>query len=136
VSVPDFRVAIVLAIVAVAISSWACSGTEEGAADSYAQALPAPEGRYIELRAEPGLRFDNDSVEAPDSEFTLRFVNVALGTFHNISVYTQKGIVVATVEDCRGYCYRDVSVNLVSGSYTFQCDIHPVMRGVLEVGNE
>jgi len=83
------------------------------------------------------LEFDASTIEAPaGAEFTITFTNNESQP-HNVAVYSEEGgdeIVVGEVITGPDATTQIVVPALETGTYYFQCDIHPDMNGTVVVG--
>jgi plastocyanin len=113
----------------------ACSGasSSESAGASPGATVVVTDG-VAELSA-ANLVFDATVIQAPAGEpFIIRFTNDDTAP-HNVSVFVQEGgdeIVIGDIID--GGQATDTAVPaLEPGTYYFQCDLHPDMKGTVVV---
>jgi plastocyanin len=109
----------------------ACGG---GSTSASPGATAVVTGGVVEVSA-ADLVFDASVIQAPANEaFTIHFMNDDTAP-HNISVYVQEGgdeVVVGDIID--GGQTTDTAVPaLAPGTYYFQCDLHPAMKGTVVV---
>ena len=92
-----------------------------------------PSGTEVQVTAR-SLAFDKDCLAAPaNTSFTIRFDNADPGVPHNVSVLAD-GRAAFTGEIITGPRVLTYRVNpLQAGTFEFQCDVHPQMRGTFVV---
>jgi plastocyanin len=125
------RLATTLALVALAAFLAACSGANA------APATPAPSVDPDALQiSSKDLKFSTDKLVAPAGKaFQIAFDNQEAAP-HNVSIYTDESASTKVfAEDAFGgpkQVLYDVPA-MAAGSYFFRCDVHPDMKGTLEV---
>lgn len=95
----------------------------------------SPAGESVTVVATTPLLFDTPSLEvAADQPFTLVFENLDATQQHNVVIHNPDGSKVAmgdtaffTGPETRTYQV----VPLAAGEYKFNCEVHPVMSGIL-----
>jgi cytochrome c oxidase subunit II len=97
-------------------------------------ASPPSAGPVVPLAAQ-SLAFDKASIEAPaDKPFQILFTNNDAATQHNVEIKNPDGSVAFNGELITGVASTTYSVPaLKSGSYPFQCTVHPTMTGTITV---
>lgn len=110
------------------------TGTITASEGAGASGAPAPGGLQISAS---NLQFSTDKLTMPaDTPTTLAFDNQDSGVPHNFAVfkddaYTQNVFTGAIVT---GPATQDYALPaLPAGTYYFRCDVHPTMKGTLEV---
>ena len=99
---------------------------------------PAPSGAAagpsVPLVAQ-GVKFDQSTLTAPATGFTIAFDNRDAGTPHDVDILDGTGTKVFDSKDFPGPAKKDVPVPpLAAGTYKFECSIHPAaMFGTLTV---
>ena len=90
----------------------------------------------VTLRAK-NVAFDTDKLAAAaDQPLVIRIENEDAGIYHNIAVYRDSGASDLVV---RGELFDGPSTRqyrfdgFSAGTYSFQCDLHPMMNGTLVV---
>lgn len=121
-----------LIIVVLAAFATACSSSGSGSTGSAAPPPTAPPGGAAIVAQD--LKFDRASLALPaDATAPLVFDNRD-GAPHNLSIARSDGSKVFTGETFSGPSTKTYEVPaLPAGSYTFQCDVHPDMKGSLAV---
>ncbi|HXF36239.1 MAG TPA: DUF2269 family protein [Actinomycetota bacterium] len=96
-----------------------------------------PDAPRLQLSAADSTSFSTDRLAAPAGRtFVIAFANREPGVPHNVAVYADQGfsraVFVGGFVDGPGTA-RYVVGPLDAGTYAFRCDLHPAMRGTLEV---
>ena len=110
-----------------------------GASGSPSSGSPSPSGSpagaTVTVVATTPLRFDTPSLDvAADEPFTLVFDNQDPTQPHNVVIHNPDGSKVAMGDTAffTGPETRTYQVDpLAAGEYKFNCEVHPVMSGVL-----
>jgi cytochrome c oxidase subunit 2 len=105
-----------------------------------ASATPAPPpsgaaaGPTINLTAQ-NIKFDQSTLTAPATGFTIHFDNKDAGTPHDVDILDGTGKKVVDNKDFPGPAAKDYPIPPVpAGTYKFECSIHPTqMFGTLTV---
>ncbi|MEX0749754.1 MAG: cupredoxin domain-containing protein [Dehalococcoidia bacterium] len=82
------------------------------------------------------LEFDTDELLAPAGAVTIEFENADGGTPHNIHFFrgaNARGESVGETALGNGPATDTLELDLETGDYFFQCDVHPNMKGTLTV---
>lgn len=99
---------------------------------------PAPSGAAagpsIPLVAQ-GVKFDQATLTAPATGFTVAFDNKDVGTPHDFDILDASGGMIYNSKEFPGPAEHDLAVPpLPAGSYKFECSIHPtLMFGTITV---
>ncbi len=99
---------------------------------------PAPSGATggppINLTAQ-NIKFDQATLTAPATGFTIHFDNKDAGTSHDVDILDSSGAKVVDNKDFPGPAVQDYPVGpLPAGTYKFECSIHPtLMFGTLTI---
>jgi plastocyanin len=84
-----------------------------------------------------GIQFNTDKLQMPaDTAMTLTFDNQDAGVPHNFAVFKDEAYAenVFTGDIVTGPATQDYNLPaLPAGTYYFKCDVHPTMKGTLEV---
>ncbi|MEX2011982.1 MAG: cupredoxin domain-containing protein [Chloroflexota bacterium] len=121
------------------VSSAAASGSPaaSGPAASGSPGASAPAGATVTVVATTALRFDTPSLEVGANEpFTWVFDNRDATQPHNAVIHNPDGSKVAMGDTAffTGPETRTYQVlPLAAGEYRFNCEVHPVMTGILTV---
>jgi plastocyanin len=117
-------------ILALALILGACSS---GSSGSTAPAPTAPPGGAVVVAQD--LKFDRQTISVPANQAApLLFENRDTAP-HNVTVLAADGTKVFTGETFSGPGSRTYQLpSLTAGSYKFQCDVHPDMKGTLTAG--
>lgn len=123
-----------LALLALAVFVAACTGGGSGtAAPASAAASADPNAVAISAR---DLKFSTDRLEGPANKpFQIAFNNEE-GAPHNVSIYRDESASEQILVEEPFGGPKAVTYNvpaLAPGSYFFRCDVHPDMKGTLEV---
>lgn len=87
-----------------------------------------------------GIKFDKDLLEFPaDEAVKLAFTNSDAGIPHNVSIYpdetSPEGLFVGEIFS--GVATKTYEIDpIAAGTYFFKCDVHPDMKGSVEVAEE
>lgn len=82
------------------------------------------------------IKFDKDKLSAPAGAITVNLDNKDSGTPHNIHFHKgdkASGDSVGATDLESGPVKQTLKLNLEAGSYYYQCDAHPTMKGILTV---
>lgn len=127
------RLTTVLALVALAAVVAACSGATAAPTTSAPTTSAAPDAIKISSK---DLKFSTDRIEAPaDKPFQIAYDNQE-GAPHNIAIYTDstaktKLFGEEPVSGPKQVVYEVPALG--AGTYFFHCDVHPDMKGTVEV---
>ena len=90
-------------------------------------------GPVVQLSAE-NIAFDKSSIQAPAGQpWSIDFDNKDAGIPHNVAIKDQSGNQVLMGEIVTGPVQTTYQVPaLPAGPYTFVCDVHPNMTGILD----
>lgn len=79
------------------------------------------------------LQFDAETVTAPVGSVEFTLINRDEGVPHNLAI-TGDGVDESTELE-KGPVTQQLTVEFVGpGTYTFVCEIHPAMKGTVEIG--
>ena len=79
------------------------------------------------------LQFDVETVSAPVGSVEFTLINRDEGVPHNLAI-TGDGVDESTELE-KGPVTQELTVEFVGpGTYTFVCEIHPAMKGTIEIG--
>jgi len=117
-------------ILAIALVLGACSS---GSTGSTAPAPSAPAGGAVVVAQD--LKFDRQTIAVPANQAAPLLFENRDGAPHNVTVLAADGTKVFTGETFGGPASRTYQLpSLTAGSYKFQCDVHPDMKGTLTAG--
>jgi plastocyanin len=132
-----------LGLAAMTLFLGACGGDDESdaattpAASVTAEAGPRlPDGDGAITVVARDLAFDVEMLQAPTGVVTIRLDNQDSGTPHNVHFFAgqdARGESAGETPIDSGRSTATVEMDLVAGSYFFQCDVHPNMHGILTV---
>jgi plastocyanin len=127
------RAAPTATILAIMVAIAACSSGSGGSSGSAAPAPSAPAGGAVLVAQD--LKFDRATIAVPANQAApLLFENRDTSP-HNVTVIAADGTKVFTGETFGGPGSRTYQLpSLSAGSYRFQCDVHPDMKGTLSAG--
>jgi plastocyanin len=110
---------------------------DQKASDAHAVAAADPAGTPDLALEAKSVAFSTDTITLTANQpAVIRLDNEDAGIFHNIAVYrdAQAGDLVARGQLFDGPHTKDYRFPaLPAGTYHFQCDLHPVMKGTLVV---
>ena len=117
-------------ILAIALVLAACSS---GTTGSTAPAPTAPPGGAVVVAQD--LKFDRQTIAVPANQAAPLLFENRDSAPHNVTVLAADGTKVFTGETFGGPGSRTYQLpSLTAGSYKFQCDVHPDMKGTLTAG--
>jgi plastocyanin len=123
-------VAATATILAIALVLAACSS---GSTGSTAPAPSAPSGGAVVVAQD--LKFDRQTIAVPANQAAQLLFENRDSAPHNVTVLAADGTKVFTGETFGGPGSRTYQLpSLTAGSYKFQCDVHPDMKGTLTAG--
>ena len=132
-SATAFSVLLIVSLILAACSSGDGGGGDGG--DGGGGATATVENGEVAISAD-NLEFDVSTIEAPAGEdFTITLTNLESQP-HNVALYTEEGgeaIVQGEVITGPDQTTQVVVEGLESGTYYFQCDVHPDMNGSVVV---
>jgi len=119
-----------IAIVALAAVAVACSSA--GSTGSAAPPPSAPPGGAVIVAQD--IKFDRTTLALPAGAAAPLVFDNRDGAPHNVSITKSDGSKVFTGDTFSGPATKTYDVPaLTAGSYGFQCDVHPDMKGTLTV---
>jgi plastocyanin len=120
-------------ILALALILGACSSGSSGSSGSTAPAPTAPPGGAVVVAQD--LKFDRQTIAVPANQAAPLLFENRDSAPHNVTVFAADGTKVFTGETFGGPGSRTYQLpSLTAGSYKFQCDVHPDMKGTLTAG--
>jgi plastocyanin len=129
---PFLRAAPTATILAIAVAIAGCSGGSGGSSGSTAPAPSAPAGGAVVVAQD--LKFDRATITVPANQAApLLFENRDTAP-HNVAVIAADGTKVFAGETFGAGSRTYQLPSLTAGSYRFQCDVHPDMKGTLSAG--
>jgi plastocyanin len=130
---PFLRAAATATILAIAVAIAGCSGGSGGSSGSTAPAPSAPAGGAVVVAQD--LKFDRQTIAVPANQATPLLFENRDAAPHNVTLIAADGTKVFTGETFSGPGSRTYQLPpLTAGSYRFQCDVHPDMKGTLSAG--
>ena len=121
-----------IAIVVLAAVAAACSSSGSGSTGSAAPPPTAPPGGAAIVAQD--LKFDRAALTLPAGAAAPLVFDNRDGAPHNVSISKSDGSKVFTGDTFSGPSTKTYEVPaLTAGSYGFQCDVHPDMKGTLTV---
>lgn len=110
----------------------ACGGDDAGE-DAAGNGAAGPRAQINMIS---NLKFDRAELVVPSGQdVTISADNQDGSVPHNFSIYASSDsyasgdFAIASTEICSAPCVRELTVNLVPGSYYFVCEVHPFMAG-------
>jgi plastocyanin len=117
-----------LAVVAFALVAVACSSSSRSG--SAAPAPSAPPGGAVIVAQD--IKFDRATLTVPAGTAAPLLFENRDGAPHNVSISAADGSKAFTGETFNGPGSRTYQLpSLTAGTYQFQCDVHPEMKGTL-----
>ncbi len=96
-----------------------------------------PKGTEVALEAKD-VKFDKDCIAAPaDTPWEIEFKNADKNIDHNVAIYDSDKLAKTLF---KGKLFKGVATEtyevaaMPAGAYYFQCDVHPGMKGVVQIG--
>ncbi len=120
----------VLALAATALLP-SCGGSDQAEPTSCTRVEPGPDGTTTATIVGENLAFDVGCLEVRPGPIELTFDNRDAGVVHNLHL-TGHGVDASTELDTEG-TYRLTAELTEVGRYTYACDPHASMEGVLRV---
>jgi plastocyanin len=117
-------------ILAIALVLAACSS---GSSGSTAPAPSDPPGGAVVVAQD--LKFDRQTIAVPANQAAPLLFENRDSAPHNVTVLAADGTKAFTGETFSGPGSRTYQLpSMTTGSYKFQCDVHPEMNGTLTAG--
>lgn len=128
-----FRATAATSLLAIALVVAACSGGSGGSSGSAAPPPSAPPGGAVIVAQD--LKFDRQTLSVPANQPAPLLFENRDSAPHNVAVFAADGTKAFTGETFGGPGSRTYQLpSLTAGSYRFQCDVHPDMKGTLTAG--